>query len=108
MNLEMKHIFLTMVSHEGSFCHRGKWQLEMDYCKKRNSRLTNTYAVDVLGKPIPFAAVQRYLPSFVLFVMTSLSLFSADRITDWLPSVVQVTFGAGFPDVRHVSVMTSL
>ena len=72
------------------------------------SRLTNTYAVDLPGKPIPFATVQRYLPSFVLLVITSSSLLSDDRITDWLPSVVQVTVGAGFPDVRHVSVMVSL
>lgn len=77
-------------------------------CTDEHSRLTNTYAVDVPGKPIPFAAVQRYPPSFVLLVISSSSLLSSDRITDWLPSVVQVTFGAGFPDVRHVSVMVSL
>ena len=60
------------------------------------------------GKPIPFAAVQRYLPSFALLVITSLSSLSADRITDPLPSIVHVTLGAGFPDVMHVSVMASL
>ena len=73
-----------------------------------HSRLTNTYAVDVLGKPIPFAAVQRYPPSFVLLVIASSSLLTDDRITDWLLSIVQETFGAGFPDVRHVSIMVSL
>lgn len=77
-------------------------------CTDGHSRLTNTYAVDVPGKPIPFAAVQRYPPSLVLLVITRSSLLSSDKITDWLPSVVQVTFGAGFPDVRHVSVMVSL
>lgn len=75
---------------------------------KKDTRLTSTYAVDVSGKPISFTTVQRYLPSFILPVITSSSLLSADRITEWLPSVVQVTFVAGFPEVRHVSVMASL
>lgn len=75
---------------------------------KKDTRLTNTYAVDLSGKPISFVTVQRYLPCFFLPVITSSCLLPADRITEWRPSVVQVTFGAGFPEVRHVSVMASL
>ena len=63
----------------------------------------------MLGKPIPLEAVQRYLPSFDLLVTISSSLLSADRIADdVLPSAVHVTLGEGFPDVIHLSVITSL